>query len=80
MSSPSLPELTDSYRWYLCVQTKPDVWNCVKTTSEIALEKVLFQEKYIAPSKAIPISNYTPKIFDPLLLHINIHPRIKIMM
>ena len=81
MSSSSLPlELADHYRWYLCIQTKPDKWHCVRTTTEGALEKILVDNKQFTPTKAIPISKYTPKIFDPLILHSKMHPHVGINM
>lgn len=69
----SVHDLADSYRWYLCVQDEPNKWTCVKTTSEIALETI-----GLTPSTAIPIWKGIPKLLDPLLLHIQVHPRMKI--
>ena len=80
MSSSAHIELAERYRWYVCMQEKPDKWSCVRTTPEIALEKYLLDDKRLTPSQAIPISNYTPRIFDPFILHAKMHPRVRISM
>lgn len=69
-----------SYRWYLCVKDiQPTKWSCVrKETEQEALYPYFYGEQPV--TKAIPISKWKPRVFDPLILHYSLHPKIAISM
>ncbi len=71
---------TSSYRWYLCVQQPfPTEWSCVRKESEKeALFPYFYGERPV--TKAIPISKWKPRVFDPLILHYTLHPKIRLSM
>jgi hypothetical protein len=68
--------MEDNHRWYLCMETSPLKWNCVRTTMKEALECYLLGRS----TKAIPISTWVPKLADPFILHKAVHPKLAITM
>lgn len=71
------PQLYNPYRWYLCMESKPGTWTCVKTEAEKALSHVSYEGEH---TRAIMIWKPIPRIFDPLIVHKRLHPRVKISM
>jgi hypothetical protein len=63
----------EKYRWYACMETGPLKWICSRTSHEEALNLYLKDTN----TKAVMVSKWVPKIFDPLYLHKAIHPHIK---
>jgi hypothetical protein len=70
---------TESFRWYLCVQTEINKWSCVRSTYEKAMNPFFYGDEK-PNTKAIPISKWAPVIFDPFILHKKVHPHLKISM
>ena len=68
----------DTYRWYLCYEDRhrPMSWSCVRSTEKDAL-KPFIDGPIQMSSKAIPINTMVPTIFDYVILHKILHPRIK---
>lgn len=65
------------YRWYACMETAPLTWRCVHVREADDALNLRLQN---TNTKAVMVSKWIPKIFDPLYLHRAIHPRIKINM
>jgi hypothetical protein len=75
MSVP-IPRNKDDFRWYLCMESGPLKWKCTRTTADEALNSQLGTTN----TKAILVSKWVPRIFDPLILHKKMHPHIGITM
>ena len=69
---------SENYRWYLCVQTHPDKWACVRKTYEEVTNPFFYGER--PPTKAVPIYSMFPRILDPLLIHKSLHPKVALNM
>ncbi len=65
----------ETYRWYLCTQTKPDKWACGERSYEEVTNPFFFSNPNL-PTKAVPILNFFPRILDPFFLHKSLHPKI----
>lgn len=66
-----------SWRWYLCFQVTPMKWECMRTFGEIALDAYLYgREK--RPTKAVPVPQYYPEVFDSWVLKNALNPEIRI--
>ena len=72
-----MEESQDKYRWYLCVQNKIEKWDCVRTSGVEALRPFFYGADH-PNTKAIMINKWYPRLFDPLILNWNLHPRVGI--
>jgi hypothetical protein len=67
---------SETYRWYLCVQTHPDKWSCGRKTYQEVINPLFYDEKQ--QTKAVPVYGLIPRILDPFFLHKSLHPKVDI--
>ncbi len=67
------------YRYYLCIQDWALNWKCARVSEMEALHPFAYEtpKPY---TKAIPIHTWYPRIVDPILLHMSLHPKVGISM